>query len=318
MAAGNFFRDWQAKLTSLFLAVIIWGFVVTDRMFFWDFSIPLQAVNLPSGKVPANPLPSELRLRFRGRGQNLLLAAVSPSLREAVVQLDLSRVQRTAFFDMNDYLENHPDRLKLPRDFDLEFIGVVAPETVWVSMEASLERELEVKPNLEIRPAPGYIVVGHPLVEPPRVKVSGPRSLVRSLGVLETPYRLVENAETFLNLKLPVLVSPAELLRLDPSEVTVKVDVQSIGTATFKDIPVKIEHVPPRYKVVVIPATVDVVAEGGQDRLLELEARDFSASFDFRKSWRPDVHLYTVAIQAPEGVQRIAKIIPEKVEVVLR
>ncbi len=170
--------DIQIKLGSLVLAVLLWFFVVTDIEYFFDIEIPLRVDGLSEEKAFNNELPEVVTARFRGKGHTLLWAEMTMPLSETGLVLDLSKTKNTQVYYLNEYYEEHPDKFILPRDYNLELISIVEPESVWVSVEKLAEKELNVNAHVDLKVAEGYMLIGGVNVNPARIKVRGPASLL--------------------------------------------------------------------------------------------------------------------------------------------
>lgn len=311
-----FSQDLQVKIGALVLALLLWFFVVTDMEYYHDLEMPLIVEGLPEGKALSNELPEYVTARFRGRGNALLWASMTKQVSETGLVLDISKIKGTDHYNLDNYFSDNPDKVRLPRDYQLELIHVVDPESLWVSVEERFIRELPVQVSADIRPAVGYMLVGDIRVEPVKIGVEGPLSLVNRLGPLRVPALELYDVNTDLEITLPVEVTPAQLFILRQKEVTVHADIQSIGTSQFEGVNIRLENVPRGLEVTVIPSRVQLEVEGGMDRLLELQPEDFTLFFDFSRNWNPDQQLYEVEMILPEGVQRISRMIPDKVEIV--
>jgi len=308
--------DLQVKLGSLVLAVLLWFFVVTDLDYFHDLNLPLIIEGVPLDQALSVEVPTTITARFHGRGNELLWADLTMPVSESGLVLDLSKLKGTEQFHLDAYFAENPDKIRLPRDYQLDLIHVVEPESLWVSLEARSRRDLPVQVSASIVPAVGYMLVGDIRIEPVRIEVEGPLSLLGELGPLRVPALELEDVNADVAVRLPVEVHPAQLFTLDQDYVEVFADIQSIGTVSFTDVAIRLENVPRGVDVTVIPAAVRVEAEGGLDRLLELQAEDFTLYFDFARNWNPEQQLYEVESILPEGVRRISQMFPEKVEVV--
>ncbi len=311
-----FTRDIQIKVGSLILAILLWFFVVTDIEYYFDLQIPLRIKGLSGEKAFNNEIPDLVTARFRGKGHTLLWANMTMPLSETGLVLDLAKTKSTQVYYLNDYFKAHPDQFILPRDYSLELIHIVEPESVWVSVERMSHKALNVKVQTDISPALGYILVGDIDVNPSQVMAHGPASLLNEMtSITVGPLKLTEvNADVLVT--LPLTLEPRQLFSLDTSTVTISADIQSIGSVEFHNISIRIENVPRGVEVSVIPQLIGLEAEGGLDRLLELNPEDFTVSFDYRAHWNPDEQLYTPEAILPMGVQRVSRFIPEKIEVV--
>jgi hypothetical protein len=311
-----FTRDVQIKLGSLFLAILLWFFVVTDVEYYFDLEIPLRIKGLSGERAFNNEIPELVTARFRGKGHTLLWANMTMPLSETGLVLDLAKTKNTQIYYLNDYFTDHPDQFILPRDYSLELIHIVEPESVWVSVEAMASKELNVKVQANIVPALGYMLVGDIAVEPTQVMVHGPGSLLKEMTSITVPLIELQDVDADVSLSLPLSLEPKQLFSLDTGMVTVSADVQSIGSVEFHNIAIRLENVPRGVEVSVIPQLIGIVVEGGLDRLLELNPEDFTVSFDYRANWNPDEQLYAPEAVLPMGVQRVSRFIPDKIEIV--
>ncbi len=311
-----FTQDIQIKLGSLFLAIVLWFFVVTDIEYYFDLEIPLKVEGLSDEKAFNNEIPELITARFRGKGHTLLWANMTMPLSETGLILDLTKTKNTQVYYLNEYFNEHPDKFFIPRDYKLDLIHIVEPESVWVSVEHMAHKELNVKVQADITPALGYMLVGDISVEPNKVMVHGPVSLLEGMTSISVPALTIQEVNADVAVKLPLTVEPAQLFSLDTKEVTLTADIQSIGSVEFQNISIRLENVPRGIEVSVIPQLIGLEAEGGLDRLLELKPEDFTVSFDYGANWNPDEQLYVPEAVLPMGVQRVSRFIPEKIEIV--
>ena len=316
MFKNLFTRDIQIKLGSLFLAILLWFFVVTDVEYYFDLAIPLRIKGLSDEKAFNNEIPELVTARFRVKGHTLLWANMTMPLSETGLVLDLAKTKNTQVYYLNEYFTEHPDQFILPRDYALDLIHIVEPESVWVSVEHMASKELNVKAQANIVPALGYMLVGDIVVTPTKVMVHGPGSLLKEMTSITVPLLELQDVDADVSLSLPLSLEPKQLFSLDTQMVTVSADVQSIGSVEFHNITIRLENVPNGVEVSVIPQLIGMVVEGGLDRLLELKSDDFTVSFDYRANWNPDEQLYAPEAVLPMGVQRVSRFIPEKIEIV--
>ena len=300
----------------MILAVLLWFFVVTDIEYYFDLDIPLRIDGLSEDKAFNNEIPELVTVKFRGKGHTLLWANMTMPLSETGLVLDLTKTKNTQVYYLNDYYNEHPDMFIMPRDYKLEVLHIVQPESIWVSVESMSHKELNVNVQAEIHPALGYMVVGDISVEPSKVMVHGPVSLLAEMTSITVPPLEINDVDTDVLVSLALSLEPTQLFSLDTQAVSLSADIQSIGSVEFQNIPIRLENVPSNVEVSVIPQFIGLEAEGGLDRLLELQPEDFIVSFDYRANWNPDEQLYAPEAILPMGVKRVNRFIPEKIEIV--
>jgi YbbR domain-containing protein len=310
--------DWQIRGISFLMAVLLWAFVVTDNTFFLELEIPIQIAGLPKGQTISKSLPKTVVGKFRGQGADLLMVYLTPLLSETGFLIDASKFHKVSAINLNDYFAEHPDGLVLPRDYNLELINIVRPDTIWISLEEESTKLLQLIPSLKVKLKPGYIMVGKVMAVPEYLSVTGPKSILDSLRHITLKSFELNNVIADIAIEVPVSLQPSELILLQQKTVTVKANIQSIGSQRFDAVPIILTNVPKGLNVVTIPETISLIAEGGQDRLLTLNSSDFVGTFDFEKSWKPNQIIYDINILLPADVQHISKLIPEKIEILIR
>ncbi len=311
-----FTTDVQIKLGSIILAILLWFYVVTDIEYYFDLDIPLRIDGLSEEKALNNEIPKLVTARFRGKGHTLLWASMTMPLSETGLVLDLTKTKSTQVYYLNDYYNEHPDRLIIPRDYKLDLLNIVTPESIWVSVEHMDEKELNVNVKAEIIPALGYMLVGDIHVEPTKVLVHGPVSLLNELTSITVPPYFVSDVNADVSVSLPISIEPTQIFSLETNVVRLSADIQSIGAVEYFNIPVRLDNVPRNVEVSVIPQFIGLEAEGGLDRLLELKPEDFVVSFDYGANWNQNEQMYVPEATLPMGVKRINRFIPDKIEIV--
>lgn len=311
-----FTTDIQIKIGALILSILLWFFVVTDIEYFFDLNIPLRIDGLSEDKAFNNEIPELVTARVRGKGHTLLWANMTMPLSETGLVLDLSKTKNTQIYHLNEYFAENPDKFIMPRDYKLDLLHIVEPESIWVSVERMAHKELNINVQADIEPALGYMLVGDIKVEPTKVMVHGPESLLNELNSITVLPFQISDVDADVSVSLPISLEPSQLFSLDTSAVMLSADIQSIGSVEFFDIPIRLENVPGNVEISVIPQLIGLEAEGGLDRLLELKADDFIVSFDYRANWDPNEQLYIPEAVLPMGVKRVNRFIPGKIEIV--
>ncbi|NQV30777.1 MAG: hypothetical protein HQ508_07815 [Candidatus Marinimicrobia bacterium] len=311
-----FTQDIQIKIGSIVLAILLWFFVITDIEYYFDIDIPLRVEGLSPEKALNNEIPDLITARFRGKGHTLLWANLTLPLSETGLTLDLAKTKNTEVYYLNDYLVTHPDKFIIPRDYNLNLLHIVEPESVWVSVERMAHKELNVKVQVEITPALGYMLVGDIIVEPSKIMVHGPVSLLNDMTSITVPPLKFDAVNADIAMTLPLKIEPTQLFTLETPQVNISADIQSIGSVEFQNVPIRLENIPRNVEVSVIPQFIRLVAEGGLDRLLELKPEDFIVTFDYGAHWNQDIQLYVPEALLPMGVKRVSRFIPEKIEIV--
>ncbi|MFH1008091.1 MAG: CdaR family protein [Candidatus Latescibacterota bacterium] len=266
----GFFGDhWGAKIAALVLAILLWLHVLTDDPYEEPLTVPLRPERIegvPDGLVIANPVKSEVTVRFRGTGKQLTRLRYSKV--NMVLRVTGSQVGKES------YLLSASD-VRIPPGLEVEAVEVVSPLAIEIDLDHLLKRKLPVEADVAVKIAPGYTKVGPILFEPDSVWVIGPRRFVEDVhSVRLNPLKLSQVDADVLSL-VRVIPPPGENVVCTPEEVRVFSDIQAINEQWIEDVPIQLTHAPRGAKVV--PPTVDVKVRGGIDQLMSLQTDDIRA-----------------------------------------
>src|SRR5919199_997842 len=158
------FADWGLKLLAFAITLGLW-FAVTGQR------VPATA---RLRRVPLHfVLPNDMEIANEPREE------VDVTLRGGKQILNSLRAQDTILnFDASAFSPG-------------ERLVRLSPETVPLRLERRVEREVEVEPRLEGKPADGYELLGVE-ARPPRVRVRGPESRVNALQEAPTESILLD------------------------------------------------------------------------------------------------------------------------------
>lgn len=210
-----FLEDWGLKLLALVITLSLWYGVTGQRV---PVTRRLRGVQLsflrPDDVEISNDTVEEVEVTLQGRkGEVDDLVA-----RNLVATVDISRYklgERVVRLTPQSVSINLPEGVRIER---------IEPTSIAVRLEPRIEREVEVMPQLEGKPAAGYELRGWQ-VTPAAVRVRGPESRVRALERVPTETISIEGLkETLVLSQTAVDILDTKLLALDPI-VSVRVEV---------------------------------------------------------------------------------------------
>ena len=206
------FADWGLKVVAFLIALGLWLAVTGQRVPATARlrGVPLLFV-LPPDMDVSNEPREEVEVTLRGSRRTLDAVRAAGDLAvtyDASAQRPGERLVR---------LTPSSIRLELPDGVSREGLTVerIEPATVPLRLERRVERELEVEPRLEGRPAEGYEVLG---VEsrPARVRVRGPENHVGALQRVPTESVLLEGRTgNFVAAQTAIDISDRKVVPLD-------------------------------------------------------------------------------------------------------
>jgi YbbR domain-containing protein len=170
---GFFTKNLSLKFISIFLAVILWYFVISERGGETALSIPLDFRNIPSSLIIIkNPVES---INIRISGPVTLLRGLSP--REVKAIIDLSNAEPgVAEFVIQ------PEQITVPRGLR---VTMVSPASIMLRFERLMTKKLLVEAIMVGKPFEGFKITGV-WVDPPAVEIVGAQNELRRLKKIFT------------------------------------------------------------------------------------------------------------------------------------
>lgn len=301
---------------AFLLAFFLWLFVSSQKEFISELEIPIEVRNIQARKTLRQEIPQVAIVRFRGSGRALLKAYLLKNVFDLKLVIDLERMQTEYDFILNNYFERYPQKIYIPNAFDINFIEVVYPDSLHISLDDIMVKRVPVMAEIEVAPAPGYLIMGDPVLSPSTVELSGPYELVTQIN------QVLMVKDTLYNLDLPV----KQTYRLEPldrlidwsdSEIVYTLDVQAIGERIITEIPVKVINILPNLRVFVNPRTVSLTITGGTEHIAGIKPEDIQVVLDFRRQWNPRQQFYEPSVRVSGNLLEWRDLSPRNLELVV-
>ena len=206
------FDNLGLKFTALLLALLVYLNVYTDRPTTMLVSFPIEYAELDDSLSLSGPAPSVVQAELRGTGKQLIFMRVKePRMKLSLAGARRGRLDRALA----------PSDLPLPAEGGITVENLVGPRVVTLDIDRKAHRDIRVTPRVNGQPAPGYHWAGVALVDPPRVRVTGPEQVLLGLDSLVlSPVHVDGKRDT-----VSALVPPEHLpdwCAADPALVTVR------------------------------------------------------------------------------------------------
>jgi YbbR domain-containing protein len=170
---GFFTKNVPVKLISIFLAIILWYFVISEKSGETALSIPLEFRNIPTSLIIIkNP---EESINIRISGPVTLLRALSPREVRAVIDLADARPGLAEF-------AVQPEDITLPRGLR---VTMISPASIGLRFERLAKRSVPVKVLLVGQPYEGFKLT-MVSVDPPVVEIGGAQTELARLENIPT------------------------------------------------------------------------------------------------------------------------------------
>ncbi len=298
---GALFADLPLKVTSLALSVFLWFLAAGEEPA--SALVPVDlTVRPPSGRTVVRTA-GPVRALVSGPRRELLKLSASP-MRVTRVLSD------TTVADQID-VELGPGDLELPRGVDVH-IQDVEPRTVAVELDSTFQRVVPVRAEVRLPPEAGHVLSAIAVV-PGTVRLLGPREAIQAIDSVRTQPLEVAQADGSVEQPLPLDTSGFGRVRVVPSEVTVRVDVEAAGERTLTGVAVRL---PSDLAAVARPerTTVDVRVRGATARLGRLTRDSVPVVVDWNGP--PGPGRVKLRVLAPAGLEAAA--VPDSIALTRR
>lgn len=194
--------------------------------------------------------------------------------------------------------------------------NIVEPDTITLNIEKLLIRDVPVKRLMELKPFPGYTIVGGIHLKPERVKIKGARSIINRLDSVATQKGTINKLKHPVNEQVTLQQPADRRIMLLEDRVRIIADVQKLMEKEIKEVPVTVRNLPPHVKALVLPSHFTLIVQGGVSVVSSITAKDIIAYIDYRKNEDKNQHSFPAYIE-PIPEIRFRNVEPKRFKVVL-
>ena len=279
--------------------------------------MPIEARNLPARHALTEEVPKNAKVRLRGAGRSLFKTIILKNfISDFKLVLDLERISEEYDFILNDYFERYPQKIVIPSSFEVDYVEVVYPNAIHISLDEYKEKTVNVISNIYLDPAPGYTLVGKPIIEPEKIKIAGSKNIVELINFVKTDKDTFNNLTKDISVNIPLNSVRDQLIEYTPKTVIINQVIQSISERIISEIPVKVINQNNTLQVFVSPQTVSLTVIGGTDYIASLKAKDIFISVDFN-NWKSQKQFYELQVNVPKDVMKWMDLSPRNIELIV-
>ncbi len=192
-----FLEDWALKLLALVITFALWlGVTGLSTPATKRLTVPLN-LNISSNAQVTNVPQRDVQIEINGDKRKIEQIRSS----DLIAFLDLTEMKP------GDWVVSlSPDTVFVPLPQGVKLADVV-PGRIAVNIEAVEEREVEVRADTTGSPAPGFEVYSTSAL-PPKIKVRGPASVMKSLDIVRTDKIDISGKRSEFTARQIAVVSP--------------------------------------------------------------------------------------------------------------
>ena len=309
-------KQFGARIGAFGLAVFLWLFVVSNNNYSTIINIPIEVRNLNERKrAYKKEIPQTAKVRFKGKGRSIIKTLLLKDfVKDFKLVIDLDRISEEYNFFLNDYYNKYPQKVSIPSAFELQYVEVIYPDSIHISLDEYMVKNVRIKSNIVINPSPGYIKVGKPYLDSSLITIAGAKNVIQSIDFIYTDNDTFDNIDIPINTTVSLKRINNTLIEYSFLKVNYTQDIQAISERIVSSVPVIIKN---NLKGLVVrknPSTVSLTIVGGINYIAKIEPTDIIVSIDFTYQWSPKKQFYEPTIIVPEGIINWKDLTPRNIE----
>ena len=301
---------------SFVIAFVFWFFIKSEESYTVNVDIPLVARNLQEQKTYKEEVPESIFVTLKGSGRSFIWLRLFSNFYSDDFKsvIDLSSITDEYNFQLDSYYKENPEKIVLPSSLDLEFVEVLSPRNIQIKLQRYMVKKVPIQSQILVSTEPGYIAF-EGVFTPDSISIGGPEEAVNDIDFVYTEKDTLSNLVASLNGSWTI-VNPNKLVSFDPKKVDGLVNVQPISETIVTSIPVQLINKPADVNVFVNPATVSLTIVGGLEQIANIVPEDIDVIIDF-DYWNSDKQFYSPSIKLPEYLIEWKDLSPNNLEILV-
>lgn len=291
------------KAVALFLAILLWFNVITEKQYEYEIRLPVTSVELPAGLSAVTPFPESLSVKVLAEGKKLLRS----DWKQSGLRIKASRLRRGI-----NVLELNLETVALIHSEHITLLELLNAVPINVHLDRADSALKPIASRLKVNPANEYMIVaGKGSIFPPKVKVVGSAAVLDGIDSIYTETRALNGVRNSVAESLRLLIPDSLEITLGEDSVVIQIMVDRIARRTFAGVPVGSVTGGVSGQVVIVPDRVTVVVDGPQTLMEPMSEKDIRVRANLPKQGKngyaaPQVSLppdFSAASVTPDSVQ---------------
>ena len=253
----NINKEFLTYLVFLFIAVIIWYLNALNEDYTAELKFAVKYTDLPEDKVLANVPPERLFLTINAHGFTLLKYRLGMIFSPIAMEASYNTLRRKSDLSNDEYYivtQSALNRISAQLRSDIE-LRYVYPDTLNFVFTETINKDIFVKPAIKVQYEKGFLPKGSPIIEPQKVTVTGPKTVLDTMQFVYTRTKLFKNIRD--TLRISIDLQPVQQLRYSANEVNILQAIQRYTEASIV-APIDPINMPEGMTMIVFPGSVTV------------------------------------------------------------
>jgi YbbR domain-containing protein len=287
-------------------SVLLWVFVSFSGEFSITLNLPTQVIDVPENHSVSSVSANDVSISLKGQGWQLAQYTLGRDPKFFIpspTKVGEKEIPTRNVLHANSWLSTSLQ------------LAEITPGKIKVHLEQTISKKVKVMPVIALSYKPGYGLVSPITIEPDSVLVTGPKSLVDEVNIINTEGRGLTNLEDRSSVIFGI--KPLKYIKIDATECKVNFDVQKIVDKTFEELVIGTKSIPSRYELILSPTKLNVVLRGGISQLSKLKNDDLNVYVKFEQAINDTNGAIEPTIEIPEFTS-IIDIKPKRLEYIIK
>lgn len=295
-------------VVCVIISIIFWALTVLTKNYNSKIYFPVIYENLPEDKISSNKLPVAFAIDVNARGFDLLTYHLKTKVAPLYLNVHSSKYSNisTNYF-LPEIKEQLGNELK---------VLTIFPDSIHFDFSERVTKKIPVKLNLLLTFEKQYGLSDSIKIIPDSVTISGTKSTVEKIDVIETEISRLPKLKESVTKKIRLEKNKNSVASFSNDEVQVTIPVEKFTEGNIEP-PVETAHLPSGKKIKIIPEKVKVTYQVTLSNYDKVETNLFSAVVDFLDIKKDSDNKLKVDIIKFPGFIRSAKVIPDKVDYII-
>ena len=154
--------------------------------------------------------------------------------------------------------------------------------------------------------------MGEIVFSPRKIEIAGPKEELALINHVETIFDTLDGTTISIKGHLDI-ATLGRLIEYSENEVEINLDIQEISERIIVDIPVRVINIPDNIRVFPSPQTVSLTVVGGVQRIAKLNPEEVQIVINFN-NWNRQIQFYEPKVNIPSDVLEWRDISPRSLE----
>ena len=244
-------------IVFIFIAVVIWYLNALSKDYTDSLKFKVKYAELPDDQVLAQAPPRHIFLTINAQGFTLLKYRFGFLFSPLTIEASYSTMRKKNASMQGEYFlvtQSIFNRIASQLGSNVH-LSNISPDTLFFHFSETAQKEIPVKPLVQLQLEKGFLPKGEIQVTPPSITVTGPKSIIDTMQYVFTQTKLFKKLKD--NLRSSIELKPVERLRFSVNEVEI---AQAVERHTEATITATIDpiNVPEGLAMKVFPSTVTI------------------------------------------------------------